>query len=688
MHSHLRCRVGMLAAGSLILAGLGASGAVAAAPSTASVVTGHSAWYPQAYENFTSGTYLTPQQQDVAGPQRAPYGTSSHKITIGESTAQTELYRTNAYDGVKVSDLTRLEYSTMTRRVAGTGGDRQPAYLRLSVDADGTDDAHAIDQTLYFFPANNSDQNPAANGVWQSWDVSGGEIDVDGDNGGTTTLADYAASHADAVLVNAPFDESHDAGAISLITGGQMGGDGDSQTNGEYFVDRVIVGQNDQDTLFDFGGNDETNGGTTNEIVDPANDQGWKHQAYGDVDYYDSTQKFVDGPETSPAGGGSLKFTLDSVEKADRVELFRTTQYDDTLLRDLRTMEFNTFQRGDTGNATPQQPAYLRLSVDNDGVAGTDDTLFYFPANNGAVEQSTWQDWNAATGLWNVGSDTGVAGAVSLEDYVVANPDAMIVENGDAGFPDQPKGGVAFMVGAAGENQMNGEFFLDDITIGKVDAANGATDASKQFDLEPTAPTLAIGNASVSEGNSGATLKLPVILSRKVTRAVTVDYATSNGTARSGSDYRTKAGTVTIPAGSTSGVVSVVVLSDKVREANETQRVTLSSPSNATVSDGSGLGTIVNDDTKVGLNITKATRHRVRAAVVTASGASGAPVKVYRVTRSGSVRVLSSRLNASGRTSVVLGRHYRRGANVTMFATVSTANGLYTSPRDRVTFRR
>jgi len=115
----------MLAVGSVVLAGLGATSAVAAQASTASVVTGHSGWYTQAYENFETGGYLTPQQADVAGPQRAPFGSGSHKVTIGESSAQTELYRTDAYDGVLVSDLTRLEYSTLARRVSGTG-DRQP----------------------------------------------------------------------------------------------------------------------------------------------------------------------------------------------------------------------------------------------------------------------------------------------------------------------------------------------------------------------------------------------------------------------------------------------------------------------------------------------------------------------------------------------------------------------------------
>jgi hypothetical protein len=671
----------MLAVGSVVLAGLGATGAVAAEASTAFVVTGHSGWYTQAYENFSSGGYLTPQQADVAGPQRAPFGSGSHKMTIGESSAQTELYRTDAYDGVLVSDLTRLEYSTLARRVSGTG-DRQPTYLRLSVDTDGDGDS-VVDDSLFFFPANNGS---VVNGQWQHWDVSAGLIDVDGDNGGEMSLEAFADAHPDAKLVNAPYDDTHDAGAISLITGGSLGGDTDPQTNGEYFVDRVIVGAEGKDTLFDLGSSTETAGATTRSTVDPGHDQGWKHQAYENSGgYLTSNQAFVDG--TSPVGGGSLRFALSNGSNPDRVELFRTTQYDGTLVRDFETMKYSTFQKADAGNTTPQQPVYLRLSVDTDGDGGTDDTLFFYPANNGNVAQSTWQNWDAAQGVWGVDGDPGQAGSITLQDYVVAHPDAKIVVNGDPLAPTQPKGGVAFLVGGAVATQMNGEYFLDNITIGKLDDATGSTYTSKVFDLEPTAPTLAIKDARVSEGNSGAKLAFPVTLSRAVARPVTVRYATSDASAKAGSDYRATSGTVTIPVGSTSATVTVVTLADKVREADERVNVTLRSPGNATVSDATAIGTIINDDTRVAIEVQRATKHRVRANVATVSAVPGAPVKIYSVTKSGT-RLLSTELNRYGRISALLSRSYQPGTKVTVYATVKTTHGLYASPRATVTVRR
>jgi hypothetical protein len=463
----------------MLVAGTGVSGAYAdGTPRPDSVVVRHGAhWYAQAYENTDTGAYTVPEQSDVTGPQRAPFGTGSHQMTIHQFEVQTELYRTDDYDGVDLGDLTRLEYSTFARSTSG-GADRQPSYLRLSVDDDNDG---TLDTSLFFYPANNG---PVVNGQWQDWDVTNGLMNVNGDSGaGETTLAQYAAAHPDAHLVNQPVVDgqgTHDAGAVSLISGAAA-----TMTNGEYFVDRVIVGRSGQDTLYDFGPDAETDGGTTQRTVDPDHAQGWQHQAYDNANYLTSDQQFVRGPGTPPKGVGSLKMSLSTTDNGDRVELFRTEQYDGTLVRDLRTIRYATFSRASAGNTTPQQPAYLRLSVDNDANGTTDDTLYFYPANNGAPEQSTWQTWNAGQGDWTAAGDP--ATEFSLEQYAVAHPDARIVKNEDPSDLGQADGGVAFVVGGGGASQMNGEYFLDDIVISTVDAATGAVSSGEEFDLEPAA---------------------------------------------------------------------------------------------------------------------------------------------------------------------------------------------------------
>ena len=127
---------------------------------------------------------------------------------------------------------------------------------------------------------------------------------------------------------------------------------------------------------------------------------------------------------------------------------------------------------------------------------------------------------------------------------------------------------------------------------------------------DDTAPTLSINDVTVAEGNSGTTsLVFTVTQNAASGVATTVNFTTTPGTAAAGStcpgafDYETKAGTATVPAGSTSTTISVNVCGDTLFEANEAFSVTLTVPVNATISDGTGTGTITNDDTAPTLSI-------------------------------------------------------------------------------------
>jgi photosystem II stability/assembly factor-like uncharacterized protein len=108
--------------------------------------------------------------------------------------------------------------------------------------------------------------------------------------------------------------------------------------------------------------------------------------------------------------------------------------------------------------------------------------------------------------------------------------------------------------------------------------------------------TLAIGNVSQSEGTSGTTnFAFPVTLSGPTTNfAVTVKYKTSDGTATvADGDYVAASGTLTIPAGQSSGTINVTVNGDTDSEPSETFSVTLSGPKNATIKTAKGTGTIL-----------------------------------------------------------------------------------------------
>ena len=111
-------------------------------------------------------------------------------------------------------------------------------------------------------------------------------------------------------------------------------------------------------------------------------------------------------------------------------------------------------------------------------------------------------------------------------------------------------------------------------------------------------PTISIGDVSKAEGHRGSTpFMFTITLATASTQTVTVNYVTANGTATTGDkDYTATSGTLTFTPGQTSKTVTVSVKGDRKVEGNETFFINLSSPTNATLADGQGQGTIVNDD--------------------------------------------------------------------------------------------
>lgn len=130
-------------------------------------------------------------------------------------------------------------------------------------------------------------------------------------------------------------------------------------------------------------------------------------------------------------------------------------------------------------------------------------------------------------------------------------------------------------------------------------------------DAEPL-PTISINDASVNEGklntkgrNKGqpqiTDMTFTVSLSSAYSQTVTVQYATTDGTATAANnDYQSASGAVTFNPGETSKTVTVSIVGDNDAESDETFTVALSSPTNAVIADGTGTGTILDDDTGSG----------------------------------------------------------------------------------------
>ena len=116
------------------------------------------------------------------------------------------------------------------------------------------------------------------------------------------------------------------------------------------------------------------------------------------------------------------------------------------------------------------------------------------------------------------------------------------------------------------------------------------------FELH-TPPQVRISNARLAEGNSGTkNIKFTVSLSAPSVQTVQVSVFTADGTARAPSDYTAVFGQTNFSPGQTAKTISVAVKGDTRREPNEIFTVNLWGEINATIADGVGVGTIVNND--------------------------------------------------------------------------------------------
>jgi hypothetical protein len=114
---------------------------------------------------------------------------------------------------------------------------------------------------------------------------------------------------------------------------------------------------------------------------------------------------------------------------------------------------------------------------------------------------------------------------------------------------------------------------------------------------DPCVPSLSINDVTVAEGNSGVTnATFTASLSQTTINTVTVDFATADDTATAPADYAATSGMLTFAPGESSKTVTVGVNGDTLVEPDETFFLNLSNAVGATIADGQGQGTIVNDD--------------------------------------------------------------------------------------------
>ena len=176
------------------------------------------------------------------------------------------------------------------------------------------------------------------------------------------------------------------------------------------------------------------------------------------------------------------------------------------------------------------------------------------------------------------------------------------------------------------------------LTVVLTNVANatiGTAAAVGVIEDDDPAPELEISGGAASEGE---TMEFAVTLSGSTARTVTVDFATSDGTAVAEADYRPAAGTLTFEPGEIARTVEVSVVDDAVHEPAEWFELALSNARNARLPRFPARGTIQDDDaflTIAGASAGEASDRLEFVVTATGLAAGDAPVTVDYATQDG-----------------------------------------------------
>lgn len=252
-----------------------------------------------------------------------------------------------------------------------------------------------------------------------------------------------------------------------------------------------------------------------------------------------------------------------------------------------------------TATATDQNGNTSEFSAGNAN-AGTGSAQFAFPSlhviEDVVFARLTVLRTGGSTGTLSVGFSTADGTAIAGQDYT-ATSGTLTFLNGETSKTIQ----VPIANDATTEPD---ETFTLTLNSANVEALGAPHSIPITIQDRNTVPILLSFDATVVEGDTGSQQALfEVRLSAATGRTVTVNYATANFNAAGlascnavGADYVSAAGTITFEPGTFSFMIPITICGDTSAEANEAFSVNLSNPSNATIANGQGIGSIMNDD--------------------------------------------------------------------------------------------
>jgi alpha-tubulin suppressor-like RCC1 family protein len=343
----------------------------------------------------------------------------------------------------------------------------------------------------------------------------------------------------------------------------------------------------------------------------------------------------VDGTATAGSDYVSLAPTVVSFGPGETTKTVDVTINGDTVP-----------EASETFNVMLVSPIAAAIS-DGTGVVTltNDDTLPIISVANVSASEGDEGTRNLSMVVSRIGNTSGE----SWVTYATADGTATLADGDYAAVPATT---VRFAPGETSKTvnvQYNGDTIFEPdesfaVTLSSpVLASLGTATANGTLLSDDLAPTLAVNDVAGLEGSTTAkTLTFTVTRSGKVGGTSTVQYSTLNGTASSASDYTAKPlTTLSFAAFETTKTVVVTLTANTVIEPDETFSLKLSTPVNASISDTTGIGTILNDDSTFSISPTTASvvegdaGTKLVGLTITRTGYTGATASVTYATGGG-----------------------------------------------------
>ncbi|MGD9647466.1 MAG: Calx-beta domain-containing protein, partial [Pirellulales bacterium] len=164
-------------------------------------------------------------------------------------------------------------------------------------------------------------------------------------------------------------------------------------------------------------------------------------------------------------------------------------------------------------------------------------------------------------------------------------------------FLDGGEGKSGFYSGPSDDDTMYGGDGFDTWADGG-EGSDVFVQDGPNFDFVYPEPIVTISDPSVVE--SAASMTFTVTLNNSYSDIVSIPWSTADGSATAPNDYTASSGTLVFAVGETQRGISIPIINDTDNENDETLSVVLGTPTNATIGDGIGVGTIYDNDTPVG----------------------------------------------------------------------------------------